>query len=449
MKNVYSPNDYKELGSDSAMIQAAVDEAAKYGAAVVIPRYNERTGKCIWELDATIELYSGSFVTLENCHLRLMDNTYIHFFENSSARFGVEWWRSETRQHDIQIIGVGNALLDGGNHNGVFESNFNIYDDDGKFIKKTEYMGFTGIYINRGIQFRNVERVTVRGLRFINQRYWAMSFEYCSFGHVADITFEAMANVPNQDGIDIRVGCHNFLIENIAGLVGDDTVAITNFGVDGDYDMDPDIHDIIIKNIRTYQTSACDAIRILNRGGFKIYNVEISNVVDISPAFGERRALAAIRIGDLNDYPARLNLLGETRNIVVRDVITRARFGVYVANSLADATFDNIMMVSDGGIGMYFNGCELKNVYINKLLYGVNSEPPASDVGYTHVHHRVKIDRLSAICFNNCRGENISVRDIVCAKGLSCAIDVNSPLDVKTSGIELAEGVEGGDAACG
>ena len=424
------------LDSDSKMIQAAVDEAARWGSTVVIPRVNERTGKCIWELDQTIKLYSGSVVTLENCHLRLADDTYIHFFENSSAE-GSAWWKRETRQHDIQIIGVGNALLDGGNHNGMFESDFNIYDDNGKFLRKVNYKGFTGIYVNRGIQFRNVERVTVRGLRFVNQRYWGMCFEFCSFGHVADITFEAMANVPNQDGIDIRVGCNNFLIENICGLVGDDTVAITNFGVAEDYDMDPDIHDIIVKNIRSYQTSSCDIVRILNRGGFKIYNVEIANVVDISPEFGQRRALAAIRIGDLNDYPYRLNELGETRNIIVRDVITRARFGVYVANTLADATFENIMMVSDGGIGMYFNGCELKNVYVRGLGYGTSSKPPKTDVGYTHVHHRVKIDRLSAVCFNNCIGENISLSDVVIGDGIDCALDGNSCLNIKVSGIVI------------
>ena len=37
MKSVYTPNDFLELTSDSAMIQAAVDEAAKYGARVEIP----------------------------------------------------------------------------------------------------------------------------------------------------------------------------------------------------------------------------------------------------------------------------------------------------------------------------------------------------------------------------------------------------------------------------
>ncbi len=441
MKNIYSPNDFKNLPSDSKMIQAAVDEANKYGAAVVIPRYNERTGECIWVLDESIKLYSGSYVTLDNCHIRLADNTYIHFFENSSADDYGEWYKKALKQHDITLIGVGNALLDGGNHNGIFESNFNLYDDNGIFLGKVEYMGFKSIAVNRGLEFRNVDRITVKGLRFINQRYWAMCFEFCSFGHIADIYFDAQNNVPNQDGIDIRVGCNNFLIENITGYVGDDTVAITNFGVAEDYDMDPEILDIIVKNIHSFETGKCDIIRILNRGGFKIYNVQISNVVDLTPEGSEKRPLAAIRIGDLNNYPARLNELGETRNITVRDVITRARFGVYVANTLADAVFDNIMMTSEGGIGMYFNGCELENVYIDKLLYSRDARPPKSDVGYKHVHHKVNIERLSALHFNNCTAKNLNVRSVRCANGLDCAFDGNSEIEINASDISHGDSI--------
>ena len=90
MKNCYSPNDFKYLNSDSEMIQAAVDEAEKYGAEVEIPRYNERTESFIWELDETILLYSGSYVTLNNCHIRLKDDTYMHFFANSNSEENVE-----------------------------------------------------------------------------------------------------------------------------------------------------------------------------------------------------------------------------------------------------------------------------------------------------------------------------------------------------------------------
>ena len=82
MKSVYSPNDYKHLDNDSAMIQAAIDEAAKYGAKVEIPRFNERTQEFSWNLDETLYLHTGSYVLLDNCYIRLNDDKYIHFFTN-------------------------------------------------------------------------------------------------------------------------------------------------------------------------------------------------------------------------------------------------------------------------------------------------------------------------------------------------------------------------------
>lgn len=437
MKSVYSPNDYLSLGSDSKMIQAAVDEASKYGAEVVIPRVNERTGECKWELDESIKLHTGSYVVLDNAYIRLKDDTYIHFFENDSADDFGEWYKSDIRQYDIHLEGRGHAVLDGGKHNGIFESDFNIYDENGNFVKSINYKGLPSIAVNRGLEFRNVERITVKGLRFINLRYWAMCFEFCSFGHIADVTFDAHGEVPNQDGIDIRVGCNNFLIENIYGLTGDDTVALTNFAhnfIDKS-DMDTSIHDVIITNIRSYQSDNCDIIRLLNRGGGVIYNIQISNVVDITPEYKKDRALAAIRIGDICDYPSRLNEPGEIRNIIVRDVVTRARFGAYIANTVVDSVFDNFMMTADGGIGMYFNGCIIKNVFINRFMYNMLSSAPETDIGYEEIFHRVKIDTLNAFHFNNCKAENLNISNVVAGKNLSYVFGGNSEIEIKASNI--------------
>lgn len=437
MKSIYSPNDFLNLATDSQMIQAAVDEAAKYGAQVVIPRVNERTGECKWELNESIKLHTGSYVVLDNAYIRLADDTYIHFFENDSADDFGKWYMSDIRQYDIHLEGRGHAVLDGGKHNGIFEKDFNIYDENGNFVKSINYKGLPSIAVNRGLEFRNVERITVKGLRFVNLRYWAMCFEFCSFGHIADITFEAYGEVPNQDGIDIRVGCNNFLIENIYGLTGDDTVALTNFA--GRFidisDMDTSIHDIIISNIRSYQSDNCDIIRILNRGGGVVYNIQISNVVDITPEYKKDRALAAIRIGDICDYPARLNTPGETRNIIVRDVVTRARFGAYIANTVVDSVFDNFMMTSDGGIGMYFNGCTIKNVFVNRFMYNMLAKAPDTDIGYKEIFHRVEIDELNAFHFNNCEAENFNVTNVVAGKNLSYVFGGNSEIEIKTSNI--------------
>ena len=292
MKELFSANDYSGLASDSKMIQAAVDAAAKAGGTAVIPSINSRTGENIWNLDEAIKLHSGSHVIIDGAHLRLDDGTYINFFLNDSAAGDVEWWKSENRQYDITIEGRSGALLDGGVHNGLFEHSFSIYDENGKYVGKQEINGFKEPSFNRGVMFRNVERIEVSGLRFVNQRYWGMCFEFCQAAHVHDIVFEAQANVPNQDGIDVRVGCNNFLLENISGMVGDDMIALTNFGVRQKTDMDTSIHNVIIRNIRAFETSSCDMIRLLSRGGHQIYNVQISGVVDLTPVGDKRRPLA-------------------------------------------------------------------------------------------------------------------------------------------------------------
>ncbi len=438
MKSVYTPNDYKHLGSDSAMIQAAVDEAAKYGASVRIPRVNERRGECLWEIDEPIVLHTSSAVVLENCYMRLADDCYSNFFVND-ASLG-KWWKKETRNYDISIRGEGNAVLDGGKHNGLIENEFTIYDENGNFAGYRTINGFTNCFINIGILMQNVERVEVSGIRFVRPRYWCMNFEYCSWGHIHDIVFDADGKNPNQDGLDIREGCHNFLVENLSGRTGDDMLALTNFGhpkkrTGDDSDMNPDIHDIVVRDLRATMSHRCDIMRMLCRGEAKIYNVQIAGIQDTTPP-EINRPLAAIRIGDVSDYQARLNRLGEMRNITVRDVCTRARFGCYIANTLCDSYFENIQMVDDGGIGMYFNGCELSNVTVSGLRYGVTSAPPASDIGYESRFHRVYITSLDAVCFNNCKSaKNLLFRDMVVAKGMDYAFGGDSEIEVKTENL--------------
>ena len=440
MKNVYTPNDFLHLDSDSAMIQAAVDEAAKFGGEVEIPRYNERTKSFKWVLDETIWLHSGSNVVLDNCFMTLMDNKYIHFFSNSANKDLAEVLKESSRQYDISIVGRGNTVLHGGTPLDFCEGDFTVYDENGNFVKKQIIHGLTYMGANMALEFTNVERITVQGIRFVDLRYWAMSFHYCSFGTVRDINLECMNNVPNQDGVDIRVGCHNFLVENINGLTGDDLVALTGFGIEKRCEMCPDIHHIIVRNLRSRQTGECDIVRILNRGGLNIYSVLIDGVMDLTDENESMRPLAAIRIGDICDYQARLNEMGEMRDIVVRNVSTRARFGAYIANTLCDSTFDNFKLYGDAGIGMYFNGAEIKNVTVRDLCYGITAKAPDKDLGYEEKFHRVKIDELNAIHFNNCKSvENLVFDGLITGKNLSYAFGGNSDVEVKARNLVIAD----------
>ena len=164
------------------MIQAAVDDAAQSGERVEIPRRNTRTGKDIWILPRAIRLYSGSTVILDNCHLRLADGAFDNIFKNSIARTE-EAALVENRQYDICIAGMGNAVLDGGNHNGLVERN-------------AREKGLSTL-VNTLIHFHNAQRIVVENLRMVNARYWGMTFHFCSHGRVSNLHFQSCGHCPD------------------------------------------------------------------------------------------------------------------------------------------------------------------------------------------------------------------------------------------------------------
>ena len=65
---------------------------------------------------------------------------------------------------------------------------------------------------------------------------WAVSLEYCTEGHIRDLNFRSSGSrvidgvarrILNQDGLDLRRGCRNIVIDTITGTTGDDLVALT------------------------------------------------------------------------------------------------------------------------------------------------------------------------------------------------------------------------------
>ena len=79
-------NKFQNCACDSDMIQMALDEAKVIGASVVIPKRNKRTGRDIWEISRTVYLYDESILILQNCHLRMEDDSICNMFSNKKAR---------------------------------------------------------------------------------------------------------------------------------------------------------------------------------------------------------------------------------------------------------------------------------------------------------------------------------------------------------------------------
>ncbi len=430
----FNPNNYLDAADDSAMIQAAVDAAAEAGERVTIPRRNLRTGQDIWILPRAVLLHTGTQIYLDNCHLRQADGIFDNMFRNENARTDAAKTRAG-RQYDIGIYGLGHAVLDGGNHNGLVERNAN---KDGR----------PRIIVNTMMHFHNCERIVLENLNIIHQRWWGVTFHYCAQGRIRNIRFMSIGNCPNADGIDLRTGCNGFVIENISGYTQDDTVALTclDHGFDAGSrveGMDDSIHNVIIRNITTF--AMCAQVRLLNQDGKKLYNVLIENVqasceldprdpgydgyqhlAPFSPEYrlesnttwalpepywarfeGDRRGGAGVRIGQDHYYkdndPAFRAKPGDTFNITVRNVQSSHLYGITLGATLRDSLIENVQCFGRSAMPVYFGRGSYDCLRIRDIGCSWNDMPREADFGDDggkQYGSSYGYDDLAAIYFN-------------------------------------------------
>lgn len=435
-------NVFSDRGSDALAIQAAVDRARQTGQTVVIPRHNARTGEELWQIDSTVLLYSGSTLLLQGCHLRMADGAICNMFSNSNARSPAALTEAGL-QRDITIRGIGGAILDGGIHNGLYEVN-GIARTVSKFPDREATENCT-------LFFQNVEGLCIEGLHIKDPRYWAIALCAVSYSRVAQIRFSSCSNVPNQDGVDLLKGCHDVIIENITGCVGDNLVALlaTDDAIYPKTDADPrhsDIRNITVRNVMAYGVGGCALIRLLNHDGYRIYNVRIDNVMETSPwsrkdapvapnpdlnirsdeegniyplrqlTPGEEgyRCEAAILIGESYWYNLSKAQPGDTFGITVSNVMTHARYGICINNTLQDASFENIRMFGNGFAAVYFGEGSAENLRFSGITYDKDCRPLPADAHIFIPWNNTRSDGFSCVYCNGTHMEQVFFRDILC-----------------------------------
>ncbi len=437
-----SANKYKHLENDSAMIQAAVDEATRIRGIAVVPAFNERTGESLWTITKAIRLHSGSSVCLEGCHIVQADGVYTNLFTNSN--FGTpEAYTKAGTQKDIHIYGVGGVLLDGGNCvSKLTEENHNKN-------------GLPHITQNSMFNFINCERISIDNVRVKNQRYWAFVFHYCTHGRVSNIDFYAPCTFRNQDGIDLRTGCSDFIIENITGVTGDDVVALTCLRSIYDDSMDPEfdtsINSVIIRNV--IARTNYSLVRLLNHYGKKVYNILLDGIIeDIErePAkeklwkhHDERkkwvRTGATVRIGE-NTYCKEESMkakLGDTYNITVKNVSSRGRMGVRAACTLSDSVIENVKMYGNGGAAVYFGEGEYKDVTVKDIMYPSGVVAKETDDNRKEGNwngQTFPVDHERHICgmyFKGAKAENLIVQNVTAGENLTAVFGAIDDSNVK------------------
>ncbi|MCQ2399632.1 MAG: hypothetical protein MJ072_03910, partial [Clostridia bacterium] len=151
--------------------------------------------------------------------------------------------------------------------------------------------------------------------------------------------------VKNADGIDLRSGCHDILIENISGFCEDDTVALTNLPAkDQPYFVEGkcrDIHHVTVRNVRG--ASYCSFVRMLNQTDAKLYDVTVDTVVDETKDCGYTdNDICAVRVGDSHAYSGIPSSKETVYNITIKNVWGRGECAVSLEGETGEITLENI-----------------------------------------------------------------------------------------------------------
>ncbi len=353
--------------TDSETIQNTIDYAEKNGEnSVVIPYKNARTGESIYIIDKCIHLPSCMTVELDGCHLRLADDVRENIFRNRNVE-DPSTYNLAGEQHDIRLIGRNGAMLDGGKHNGLVEQV--CRDNPEKNLS---------MYVNLLVFFQNVRNFEIRGIHVKDSRWWSYCFIFCRWGTLADLSFDMHATVENQDGIDLRVGCEYFTIENITGITGDDTIALTSLPLNKNeqqYKVEGkgvDTHDITIRNVIS-SSHGCSLVRFLCEDGAKEYNITVDGLKDT----GEALSSASMLIGSsgtrfVKDHA---HVKEDFRNIVIRNITTCAQRGITLSEPCENLVIENLTTYGRNEVGFaIMDNFECDNFVVRNFTFDSNPE---------------------------------------------------------------------------
>lgn len=373
--------------NDSETINAAIMGRDTDGIVVISPR---DTGD-IWLLDEAITLPENTTVILRNVRLKLSDRCRDNFFRSANCGLGI---KDPAPVKNIHIKGEGLCILEGADHPRATGDSSKLlhapcphfpedvcrladwipdecrtvdtlkfsdihdhsYGTDAGKAGESQYGDWRGI----GILLANVTDFSISGLRIKDPHCWAISLEACANGRIERIAFDARMhkeidgvamNMENQDGIDIRNGCHHIIISDITGRTGDDVIALTaianpNYKPGGSLRTthvmhndwtrrEADIHDIIIRDVIA-ESYFCCLVRLLPVGT-KIYNVVIDGVIGTSKNVA---GYTAILLGE-GGYGEMLP--DSMRNITVSNVICNSERAVDINGYMTDSVITNVI----------------------------------------------------------------------------------------------------------
>ena len=385
-RNVFDPNDFQ--GSDSERIAQAVAAAAARQGTVRITRRDDADGRAVWLIDEAILLPGNLTLIIDNCTIQLSDLARDNFIRSANCGIGI----SEVEPiGNLHILGVGNAVLLGAEHpratgDAVKTLGVRSYGTDAGKPGERQ----TGDWRNMGILLARVHNFTIENLLIREAHCWAVSLEKCTGGVIRNLSFHATERriidgepqtILNQDGLDLRAGCRDIVIDTLRGVTGDDLLALTGIclqdtpagtldhGVSGGKVGDPanDIRNIIIRNVIGHSAGGHQIVRFLNTAGLCMRNIVLDGLIDTSP--GTITDHAAVRIGDDRAVWGGVTPLGDTSEFQIRNIFSRARSAILVAGSLCDSVIDGVFNSNPDGVALNLASGEenFRNVAVSNV----------------------------------------------------------------------------------
>ena len=380
--------------NDNDIIDNAIKNRGADGVVVISKRVSDiEPERDYWLLDRAITIPEDTTIVLQNCMLKLSDKCRDNFFRSANCGLGIE---DPEKISNIHIHGVGLCILQGADNPratgdgskilanpcpfepedlckyadwipeerrtletlGFWDAHNHSCGTDAGKEGESQYGDWRGI----GILFANVDNFSISNLKIVESHGWAISVEACTNGRIEKIEFDARMskmingmrqNMENQDGVDIRNGCHHIIISDITGKTGDDVIALTAIADTDEYmpggslrtthvmhndwsRRERDIHDIIIRNVIAY-SHLCFTLRLLPANA-KIYNIVVDGIIDV--ASPDKEQCGTMTLGDSGygiNYPDGL------RGVTISNVVCNSNHGIIIGGYLKDSVITNLI----------------------------------------------------------------------------------------------------------
>lgn len=342
--------------ADSDAIARRIAAACADGSRAVTLARNAAAPDGVWRLTRAILLPDDFTLVFDGCRVELADGAQDNLVRNAGAAEG-----ACVPNHGIRILGANGAVLSGGRRNHYLPR------------RSGDPNGWRSV----GILLCDVSDYEIGGFAMAETQCWAISQERCCRGRVHDIVFGSTDLLFNQDGVDVRKGCHDLVIENISGSTGDDAVALTatrdppgtparygmQIGGNGTLGERDDVYNVTIRNVKARSAGGHGVIRLLTCDGIKMHHITVEDIIDTATG-DQKRSQATIRIGDSHYHRTRRCQMGEMHHVSVRNVTAAGKVAVWVKGPLCDSEIVSITETPGGA--KYDISAPIENVTLDR-----------------------------------------------------------------------------------